>query len=86
MEITWRVFSGEGEGKNGLGKSTGNRQHNWWAENRWGKVKNGIGNREVKELTCTTHEHELRGGNAGGLGGTGRREDKGGEIGKTVIA
>ena len=26
-----------------------------------GEVKNGIGNREVKELICTTHEHELRG-------------------------
>ena len=28
MEITWRVFSGEGEGKNG-GKGTGNKKHNW---------------------------------------------------------
>ena len=35
-----------------------------------GKDKNGIGNRGLKELTCTTHGYELRGGgNAGGLGG-----------------
>ena len=26
-----------------------------------GEVKNGIGNRELKELICTTHGHELRG-------------------------
>ena len=26
-----------------------------------GRDKNGIGNRELKELTCTTHGHELRG-------------------------
>ena len=25
-----------------------------------GEVKNDIGNREVKELICTTHGHELR--------------------------
>ena len=31
-----------------------------------GRVKNGIGNRELKELICTTHGHELRGRNAGG--------------------
>ena len=51
-----------------------------------GEVKNGIGNREFKELTCTTHGHELRRGNVGGLGGIGRRGNKGGKIGKTVIA
>ena len=33
-----------------------------------GRVKNGIGNRGLKELICTTHGHELRGRNAGGLG------------------
>ena len=46
-----------------------------------GKVKNGIGNREFKEFICTTHGHELRRGNAGGLGVPGRG-DKGGKIGK----
>ena len=40
---------------------------------------------EFKELICTTHGHELRGGgNAGGLGGAGQSGDKGGKIGKTV--
>ena len=39
-------------------------------KNRWGEIKNGIGNRGLKELIWTTHGHELRGGgNAGGLGG-----------------
>ena len=33
-----------------------------------GRDKNSIGNRELKELICTTHGHELRWGNAGGLG------------------
>ena len=47
-----------------------------------GKVKNGIGNREFK---CTTHGHELRRGNAGGLGVPGRGY-KGGKNWKTVIA
>ena len=42
-----------------------------------GELKNGIGNRELKELICTTHGHELRGGNAGGLRGAGQRGDKG---------
>ena len=35
---------------------------------------------------CKIHGHELRGGNAGGLEGTGQRGDKGGKIGKIVIA
>ena len=37
-----------------------------------------MGNREVKELICTTHGHELSGGWAGGLGDTGQSGDKGG--------
>ena len=37
-----------------------------------GRDKNGIGNRGLKELICTTHGHEW-GGNAGGLGGQGGR-------------
>ena len=28
MDITWRVFTGEGEEKN-RGESTGNKKHNW---------------------------------------------------------
>ena len=31
-----------------------------------GDIKNSIGNGEVKEFICTTHGHELKGGNAGG--------------------
>ena len=27
------------------GKGTGKKKHNWQALNRWGEVKNGIGNR-----------------------------------------
>ena len=37
---------------------------------------------EFKELICRTHGHELSGGDAGGLGGAGQREDKGGKLGK----
>ena len=44
-----------------------------------------MGNRGFKELICTTHGHELRLGKAGGCGDR-QRGDKGGEIGKTVIA
>ena len=36
-----------------------------------------MGNVEAKELIYTTHGHELRWGNAGGRGGTGRRGIKG---------
>ena len=40
---------------------------------------------EFKELICTTHGHELRGGwNAGGLGGAGWRGDNGGKSGKLI--
>ena len=46
-----------------------------------GEVKNGIGNRELKELICTTHGHEM-GGDDGGLGAAGWRGDKGGKLGK----
>ena len=48
-------------------KGTEKKQHNQQAQNRWREMKNGIGNRELKELICTTHGHELRGErNAGG--------------------
>ena len=36
-----------------------------------GRDKNGMGNREVKELICTTHVRELSRENDGGLGGAG---------------
>ena len=61
MEITWRVISREGERENG-GKGTGNKKHKWQVQNRQGEAKNSIGNAEAKELICTTHGHELRGG------------------------
>ena len=41
-----------------------------------GEVKNSIGNGEAKELVCTTHGHELRWRNAGGLRWAGWREEK----------
>ena len=52
MEITWRVITGEREGKK-----------------EGGEVKNSIGNREAKELTCTTHGQELKVGGCRGEGG-----------------
>ena len=42
-----------------------------------------MGNRGLKELICTTHGHELRGWNAGGLrgkGGGGIKEEKLGKL------
>ena len=68
------------------GEGTGNKKRKWQVQNRQGQVKNSIGNRELKELTYTTHGRELWGRNAGGLGGAGQRADKEGKIGKTVIA
>ena len=47
-----------------------------------GRDKNGIGNRGLKELTCTTHGHELRGGEYWRVGGVGWRGDKGRKLGK----
>ena len=44
-------------------------------------MKNGIGNRGLKELVCTTHGHELRGG-YWRVGGQGGWEIKGGKLGK----
>ena len=41
------------------------------AQSRQGEVENSIGSGEAKELTCTTHGHELRWGNAGGRGAQG---------------
>ena len=46
-----------------------------------------MGNGEAKELTCTTHGHELKWGNAGGSGvqGRGNKEGWWGN-GTTIIA
>ena len=41
MKITWRVISGEEEGRNG-GKGIEKKKHNWYAQKRQGKVKNSI--------------------------------------------
>ena len=51
----------------------------------YGKRSNGVGNRELIELTGTTHGHELRGRMLEGWGCRWRGEKRG-EIGKTVIA
>ena len=51
------------KGENG-GKGTGIKNNNWQVQNR--QEQNSTGNGEAKELTRTTHGHELRGGNAGG--------------------
>ena len=64
MEITWRVISGEWEGRmgekvQGIRGITGRYRID-------GEVKNSVGNVEAKELIRTTHGHELRAGNAGG--------------------
>ena len=63
-------------GENGE-KGTGNKKHNWQVQNRHGDVKNSIGNGEAKELTCTTHGLELRGGIARGKGELGRGGQRG---------
>ena len=61
MGITFRDFSGEGEGRyrgeNVQGRRSMVSMHNVDRE----RLKNGMGNRGVKELLCTTHGHDLRG-------------------------
>ena len=52
------------------------------SNNRQGEVKNSSGNGEAKELTPTTHGHELRGGILAGRGVPGRRGAKGGKLGQ----
>ena len=47
-------------------------------KNRQGEVKNSIRIVEAKELICTTHGHELKGGNVCGRGCAGQRVIKGG--------
>ena len=60
MEITWRVISSEDLGGENGEKLQGIRSINGRYKNRQGEVKNSIGNREAKELICTTHGYELR--------------------------
>ena len=55
MEIIWKIISREGQGEN-TGKGAGNKNHNWEVQNRWGEVKNSMGNGEAKELICMTHD------------------------------
>ena len=52
---------GGGRVRNG-GKDTRNKKHKWQVQNRQGQAKNNIRNVEAKELICTMHGHELRGG------------------------
>ena len=66
MEIIWRVVS-RGAGEEWGEKIQGIRSINV----RYKRVKNSTGNGEAKELTCATHGHEPKGGNAGGKGGIG---------------
>ena len=61
MEITWRVISGETEGREWGQKIQGIRNIIGRYEID-GEVKNSIGNGEAKELLCTNHGHELRDG------------------------
>ena len=68
----WSSYGGLSAGKRMVGsggKGTGNKQHKWQVENRQGEVKNSIGNVEAKELICTTHGQELRGGGKMRVGG-----------------
>ena len=76
----WRSFgglsAGRGKGENER-KGTGNKKHNQLVQNRQGEVKNSIGNREAKELICTTHGHELKQGMLEGRRAAGQRGNKG---------
>ena len=58
MEITWRVISGEVEGKNG-GKVQGTSSINARHKIDHGRLRNSIGNVEAKELISMTPGHEL---------------------------
>ena len=69
----WRGGLSVGRGENG-GKGTGNKKHKWQLQNRQVELKNSMGNGEAKELICTTHGHELRGGLLVGQGVQGKEE------------
>ena len=64
------------------GKGTGNKKHNWQAQNRQVKV-NSIGNGEAKEFICMTHGDELKVGEGMQVGEGCRAK---GKNGTTVIA
>ena len=55
-------------------------------QNRQGEVKNSIGDGEAKELTCTTHGHELRWGDCLERRGVLGRGVQRGKIGTTIIS
>ena len=57
------------------------RSANWQIQNRQEYVNNSTGNGVAKELTCMTHGHELRKGDAGG-GDTGWRTYWGEKMGQ----
>ena len=69
-------------GENGVGI----KEHNWLEQNRQGDVKNSIRKGEAKELTYTTHGHELSGGDCWREGGYRAEGGRAGEIGAAVIA
>ena len=68
-----------GGGRRMGGKDTGNKKQNRQAQNSQGEVKNSVGNGEARELICTNHGHELKGGNGGGRGCVGWRGIKRGK-------
>ena len=70
----WTLHGGisVGREKGGMGgKGTGKRKHGCRHKVNGERLKNGMGNRGLKELTGTTHGHELGAGNAGVLWGQG---------------
>ena len=75
----------EGYHQGGVAGRMGEKVQVLRAENRQGKVKNSIGNGEVKELICTAHGHELRQEYSGWRWGAKRRRVNWGKNGKTVI-
>ena len=64
-------------GKGRIGEKVEIQKHNCVGTKQTGEVKNSIGNREAKELTCTTHAYELRRGDHWRGGDTRQREAKG---------
>ena len=85
MDITWRVFTREGEGRNSGEKVQGGRsiigRHK--TDKKRSKM---VWETENSKNICITPGHELRVGNGRGLWGAGGRGDKGEKNGKTVIA
>ena len=80
MDITWKVFSGEGEGKNG-GKVQGIRSI--IGRHKIGRGSEWYRKQRSRELKCTICGHELRAeGMLEDWGGAGQRRDKGEKLGK----